>query len=177
MSKSYFQKNEEDIYTADKWRGIKVRPVEQEEDILYNLLKGKIQKPRNVDVGCWITNMSDCLCRKCCGKGYMDWVEETLEPCQTLYDTSILNQVVKKSYSDHCIYPHQITLLYRNRNMENDYMKDCVLCDVCGGIGYTDAILSSILPPSSINDIHNLPVILGELHGEYSIFIHSYDLS
>ena len=133
----------------------RIHCLETEREFAHMILKKKFRNIDDIEVWFQIKNLNKSLCKKCGGKGYMDWVEENLRPLDDdLCDTNFLLQCMKKSFSEY-ILPLNTYVLYRNRNLNSDYMKDCILCNQCLGIGHRNCI-GDILPEHIIPNLRSV---------------------
>jgi hypothetical protein len=115
-------------------------------------------------------NIDNLLCSRCSGKGFMDWVEKSLKlglrQCSQkeldyTYNKMLLSYVIFYDYDgDH-------TLFYRERNLKNDYIKDCEICSECEGVGLEYEYLKNYIPDPFITFIK--PVVYQYIKSEQKI--------
>jgi hypothetical protein len=146
VSRSHYRskltKYEDQIY-----HGKDIKIPEKESELIETLLLNPINNPDKKIITVEMTNISNALCSRCSGKGFMDWVEESLnlelKPCcqkelDFTYNKMLLSYVV--------FYSEYYTLFYRQRNMNNDYIRDCKICSKCMGIGFDYEFLKYHIP-------------------------------
>jgi hypothetical protein len=144
-------------YEGHHYRGIhlKVQDPDQEHELLKLILSKRVDNIGDLKVDVEFTHLMNCLCRKCKGKGYVDWVEEMVEPnwedrCSNA-ELDFTYQKMLLSYIQFDMYSG--TAFYRNRNIKNEYIKDCKLCPECSGVGYDEATLERHIPSPIVDAI------------------------
>jgi len=165
VSRSYYaehlSKFQDEIYS-----GKQIKIPRKESELIELLLLETIKKPNNKTIEIEMTHTINSLCSRCSGKGFMDWVDESIgvvgkTSCQSDYDF----MYKKMLYSYVTFITEDYTFFYRQRNTNDEYMKDCKICSDCGGVGFDLDFLVNHLPKTIAQD-------LGLLTREYIKSIH-----
>lgn len=150
MSRGFYRDNLEMIESNEKWRGIHPEIDDDEKRFAYHLLKSRLSDTNKINVFCYMDSISNSICKKCSGKGYLDWVEESLEPSFAC-NTNFTSKMLSPSYNEHILYESNTYILYRRRNFKSEYMKDCTVCDECSGLGFERNLLESYFSPRTVD--------------------------
>lgn len=147
VSRSYYDEKH-DYYSGDNYYGWPASvPDRNNEDFLIKTLI-KIKKFAPVDrLVCKILSMKPCLCHKCKGKGFIDWIEEIIKTDQYnnfKRDIPITLSILSESYYEINFF-NNITVLYRARNIQGEYLRECKICPECHGVGYDHSAVQSFV--------------------------------
>lgn len=168
LSRSYCCSDKSRFYTRIyEGKSLIIPPKEQERDLLIKIL----EIPAHYRSSDWVVQCeeligSQVLCKKCKGKGLVDWIEKFVEPKtdHMKFSPEELAITFRSLGSDFQRYefPNNISVFYRLRKICSDYLRECSLCPVCQGLGFDRFWLDNELPISFISNLTD--VIRGHLY-------------
>jgi hypothetical protein len=160
VSRSWYDRDPVKFYTQTyRGRKLVVPEPDQERDIIRRLidLPSTYRSP-DLDIDCELILQSQNLCKRCKGKGLTDWIEELTEP--SLHIRSRFNpaemSMTFSSMSKNFIqyeFPNNISVFYRDRILDSDYLRGCCICPACHGVGVERFPLDSELPLAVVEQI------------------------
>jgi hypothetical protein len=164
LSKSFYQNNLREIETGEKFRGLILEIPEKESDFAKILLTKRVKNTHNIQVKTELNRIHQSVCRQCKGKGFADWIEDVVEidwhtSCSPS-DLQLTNSLMKKTYIKFN-YHNDVTIFYRNRNLQHEYMQECQICPNCDGVGFDGSMLEHFIPyPIIEHMMHSVKQVL-----------------
>ena len=158
VSRSYYNENFK-RYQQETMNGLKCSLPDKEPDMIRTLLRLRwyYGRPQNdIKIGFTYISTVANACKKCKGKGFIDWVEEIMEPswdsfvCDEEVNASV--RTMLKSFKQY-EYHNEVSVFYRNRNFNHPLIKECKSCPECFGVGFDPADLETYIPSPIIDQI------------------------
>lgn len=160
LSKSFYQNNLREIETGEKFRGLILEIPEKECEFAQILLSKRVKDTHKIQVKTELNRIHLSVCRQCKGKGFADWIEDIVEidwhtSCSPS-DLQLTNSLMKKTYIPFH-YHNDVTVFYRNRNLNHPYIQECQICPNCDGVGFDGSMLETFIPYPVID--HMMPSV------------------
>ena len=158
ISRSWYREHLHN-FNIQHYRGLHINVVKEETELIKALLLGKVKNPSSVFAQVEMEHIPKVMCRKCKGKGFIDWVDESVEPTWetecTQADLDFAYNKMLLSYIEF-ILPNNIFVYYRRRNLKNEYLKECKICPDCSSIGLSLEMLERYIPEPAVRNIRRL---------------------
>lgn len=137
-------------YNRKQFQGMPMKVVEKESELIERILLGPIQNPSTSIANAQFHYLIPCI--KCKGKGFIDWIEETMETKYSNEDANFACQNLLSTYKIFELH-NEVTVFYRERNLVSEYMQDCKLCPECLGIGYGRDLIERYIPYPIVDNV------------------------